>query len=631
MKKSKKAKRQAKAIVDAFACSQAVESFANAAIRRPPVRKPRGTSLSFGTFDGCFSLSREDADVTATKNPLVFWKEVAHAGTFFKGDQRIDITPRHITHWEKTHRAMSQAGITVPVPIEHTNDPERRRGKVLEMAARPNSRGIPALYAKIKFRDEEAAKMKDSGVSIFVPKEAASGYGQTFVSPVQHVCITDYPVIPDLEPFAQALSLSLSPGTDLPFSSDPRNHKITAMSTTIHRTHPLESPLVMDAASRLGSRDNISLAFPPKSGDGEKAPNADAGGDKPIDKPSPTPNQQAGQQVPPNGATQKMTLRDMATQLGIDQSITDEQQLLTMVSNMIMQLKARAQAPMPPQQPGMPQAPQQPMMPPRPPMPGAPPSPMTAQQPQMHPPGAYGPPAMHTGRPPMAMSRNLTRDQFLLSVEMADAGLSLSDVPEEIIMALSKKQMKKVLKTIKKGKKGGDKISGDKDIVQKLNDKSHFGTDEDVEGGDYDDTFKDEGNDAFENGEDNDGDDDTFSGKGKAGPGGLSMLSGSVLNAVKNARTVTIDNLFTQGIVNGAARKELLTQYVEGQGVALSHQYDDGFDGTIKLLKANGRTVPAGKTGPQGAGVVALSNADLAITNPLEADADRRAKGESNL
>lgn len=581
-------------------------------------KRNKGTSLSFGTFDGCFQLSRDDAEVTPTKNPLVFWKEVAHAGTFFKGDQRIDITPRHISHWEKTHRAMSQAGLTVPVPIEHTNDPERRRGKVLEMAARPNSNGIPALYAKIKFRDEEAAKMKDSGVSIFVPKVAASGYGQTFVSPVQHVALTDYPVIPDLEPFAQALSLSLMT-PDLPFPSEPQNHKITAMSTTIHRTHPLESPLVMDAASRLGARGDISLAFPPKAGDGEKEPDAGKVPDKPVDKPADPPATSAPQ-APPNGATQKMTLRDIATQLGIDQSITDEQQLLMLVSNMAMQLKARAQSPLPPQ--GMPQNPAQPMMPPRPPMPGQPPSPMTAHQPQMHPPGAYGPPAMHTGRPPVAMSR----EQFLNNL---DEGLTLSDIPQEIVMALSKKQMKKVLKTIKKGKKGG--ISGDKDIVQKLNDKSHFGTEEDTEGGDYDDTFKDEDNDAFENDDENDGR-DGFSGKGKGGPGGLSMLDGKVLDAVKNARTVTIDNLFTQGLVTGAARKELITRFVDGNGVALSHHYDDGFDGTIKLLKANGRVVPAGKTGPQGAGVVALSNGDLGeAAGPLEADAQRRAAGKSNM
>ena len=596
-------------------------------------KKPTGLSLSFGS--ATISLSHGESETQATKDPLVFWKEVAHAGTFFKGNQRIDITPNHIKHWEKTHKQMSQAGITVPVPLEHTKDPEKRRGKVLAMSARPNSRGIPALYAKIKFRDQEAAKLKDSGCSIWVPSESPCGDGRVFRHAIEHVCVTDYPVIPDLEPFTEAIALSHTP-PNLPFPQASGGNMISGnpegqnMATVISRTAPLTDVLVMNAAARPGAREGISLSFPPKSGEGAKEPDGDEKGSKDpagATPPGPQNPAQAGNNPPsPNGATQKLTLRDLATQLGLDPSITDETQLLTLLSNTIMQLKARAQAPMPPQpMPGQPPVPQQPGVPHPQMMPGMPPGqPMMPPRPPAPPaPGAYGPPAMHTGRPPVAMSQTKrTRKEFLRSIQQQQeegVSLSLEDIPQEIVMALSKKQMKKVIKTIKKSKggKGGD-------VVQKLNDKSHFGSEND----ECDETFEDD-NDTF--GEENigEGEEENMNPSGAAA-GGLSMLSGSILNAVKNARMVTIDDLFRQGIVNGAVRKDLIADFVEGQGVALSHHYDDGFDREVARMKKNGRVMPSGVTGPQGAGVVALSNGELS-QNALEADAARRANGQSNL
>ena len=595
-------------------------------------RYSRGTGLSHDPSGGIvFSLSHGEGDTKATKDPTVFWKEVAYAGTFFKGDQRIDITPRYLKHWEKTHRAMSKAGVEVPVPIEHTTDPEKRRGKVLELAARPNSRGIPALYAKIKFRNEKVAEdLKDSGTSIFVPDEAPSGLGKSWVQPVQHIAITDYPVIPNLEPFTQAIALSHSPLAVNPPSHMITERKGTAMSHQNASFVIDNGVLVMDAMSRPGARDGISLAFPPNAGEGKKEPDGDEKGSKDpagATPPGPQNPAQAGNNPPsPNGATQKLTVQDLAAQLGIGQGVTDEQQLLTLLSNTIMQLKARAQAPMPPQpMPGQPPVPQQPGMPHPQMMPGqAPGQPMVPPRPPM-PQGAYGPPAMHTGRPPVAMSKQ-TRKEFLRDLQQQQEegiSLSLEDIPQEIVMALSKKQMKKVIKTIKKAKGG---VSGPKDVVQKLNDKSHFGMEE--EGGD--DTYECD-NDSFgEEDIESEGEEEKkFNPSGMAA-GGLSQLTGPALDAMKNARTVIIDDRFRRGLATAAVRKNLIDKFVEGQGVALSHHYDDGFNFAIAQLDANGPVLNLGKSGPQGAGVVALSNGELG-KSPLEADADRRAEGRSSL
>jgi hypothetical protein len=419
------------------------------------------------------SLSAGDSDSAPTFDPLTFWKEAAHAGTFHKGYQRIEITPRHLSHWERSYREMRQLGLSVPVPVEHTRDPERRRGEVVDMALRTNSRGLPALYAKVKFRDAEAAKLSGSGVSVYVPREVQTGAGRTFKSPVEHLAITDYPVIPDLEPFSQALSLSFAD-------------------------------------------EDVSLEFPPSKDEGSGKP--------------PTTGQ-----PPQQGGQPEVTLQSIAQALGIPPGTTDEKQLLAAIMQAVTAMRAQ-QRPMTPQQPQM--------MPQRPPMPPA-----------------YG------ARPPMAMA--------------------LAQIPQEALMAMSKKQFKKLSKELSRVPTRDD--SG-RDLT--------------------DDTDLDD-----------------------AGLGGLGdrpvALSGTVLGAVKTGRKTVVDGLFARGLVTAHARKQLEADYVDGQGVAFSHQYDDGFDRVVKLLEGNGRVLNAGKTGPQGG--VALSKGGPEESNPLLADAERRAAGESNL
>jgi hypothetical protein len=209
--------------------------------------------------------------------PLEYWKELCHEGEFVKDDGKsrfgFKITRSLMDHWEKTFGEMSKDGLSVPLPVEHNKDPEKRRGSVVEFKRQPNKRGISALYGRIKFTDADSAKLAKSGagVSIFVPKKVTNGHGKDYVMPIEHVAITDYPVLHDLEPFTVALSLTAEEEID-------------------------------------------------------------------------------------------MTLRELATQAGIDPSITDEQQLLLALSQKLAAVN--------PQRPPVPGAP--PTAPPRPPMPGRP-------------------------------------------------------------------------------------------------------------------------------------------------------------------------------------------------------------------------------------------------------------------
>jgi hypothetical protein len=208
--------------------------------------------------------------------PLEYWKELCHEGQFVKDNGathlEFKITRDLMDHWNKTFLEMSTDGMSVPLPVEHTKDPEKRRGSLVETKRQLNKRGQQALYGRIKFNDESAASLAKSGagVSIFVPKQVTNGHGKKYVMPIEHVAITDYPVLHDLEPF-QAVALSLASDGD-----------------------------------------------------------------------------------------QDVTLRDLATQAGIDPSITDEQQLLLALSQ---KLAAVAQPPRPPAGPAGP---------PRPPMPARP-------------------------------------------------------------------------------------------------------------------------------------------------------------------------------------------------------------------------------------------------------------------
>lgn len=138
----------------------------------------------------------------SASDPLTFRKELIYAGSFAKKDQRFTIDRPLLDHYKSTVDKMLSNGIDIPIPIEHTTDPEKNRGKLLGVEVAKNKRGVESLFGTIKFRDEESAKLaKTSNVSIYQPPEFTDGVGRKYVRPIRHVALTDYPVIPALEGF----------------------------------------------------------------------------------------------------------------------------------------------------------------------------------------------------------------------------------------------------------------------------------------------------------------------------------------------------------------------------------------------------------------------------------------------
>lgn len=139
---------------------------------------------------------------------LVYEKELIYVGTFFADNGKHSVTKDDIDHWVAMFGEMKKNDIEIPVPLEHTDEPDKRRGTVVGMRAGIDEKGRYALFGKIKFNSEEDAK-RGNQVSIFVPPSYKDGLGNEYYRPVRHVALTDYPVVPGLQGFEKVLTASL--------------------------------------------------------------------------------------------------------------------------------------------------------------------------------------------------------------------------------------------------------------------------------------------------------------------------------------------------------------------------------------------------------------------------------------
>ncbi len=145
----------------------------------------------------------------------LYRKELIYAGEFVKSggaeEMRLAVDSALMSHWVETHDRMTANGNEVPLPVQHTEDPEKRRGTVETLRLEKDSQGRDGLFAYVRFRDAEAEKLTASGVSIYVPPMWKDGKGVTYSRPIRHVALTDYPVIPGLDKF-QAIVASITEG-----------------------------------------------------------------------------------------------------------------------------------------------------------------------------------------------------------------------------------------------------------------------------------------------------------------------------------------------------------------------------------------------------------------------------------
>lgn len=144
-----------------------------------------------------------------------FRKELIYVGDFTiprEGEEplRFSVDKAMLDHWVTTFAEMKADGIDVPAPKEHTTDPELRRGTMVDIELAINDKGLDAVFGIFEFKDESAEQLaKSTNVSVFVPPVFEQN-DKTYVRPIRHVALTDYPAIPGLEKF-EAVAASLVP------------------------------------------------------------------------------------------------------------------------------------------------------------------------------------------------------------------------------------------------------------------------------------------------------------------------------------------------------------------------------------------------------------------------------------
>lgn len=195
-----------------------------------------------------------------SSDPLVRRKQLIYVGDFSKHDQKtgdkvveFQVTPELIDHWHNTHWQMSQMGVEVPAPNEHTTDAAARKGTWIETETGNDEKGRYSLFGYIRFKDQASLDAhKDGQVSVYVPPKAVH-QGRTFWTPIEHAALTDYPVIPGLDKFKAiaASIISESPKTMADENKTPNPLRAVATRLGIAETVPddkLESA-ILDAKS----------------------------------------------------------------------------------------------------------------------------------------------------------------------------------------------------------------------------------------------------------------------------------------------------------------------------------------------------------------------------------------------
>jgi len=162
---------------------------------------------SIARFDWHLSDVAE-LDPQTKVDELTFEKQLIYSGKHHMGDKGFTIDETDIDHWVDVNAKMMADGVETPVTSvdafnRHNKDPERTRAKVIGYRKGPDSKGRPSLFARMKFRDKEAAKMTETTqVSLSSPAMIKRG-GKQYPRGIDHIALTDYPCVLGLDGFTK--------------------------------------------------------------------------------------------------------------------------------------------------------------------------------------------------------------------------------------------------------------------------------------------------------------------------------------------------------------------------------------------------------------------------------------------
>jgi hypothetical protein len=143
-------------------------------------------------------------DAIAFDGGAMFWKELIRPGdwTNAKAGFTLNVDANRLAAWKANFDAMADAGIRVPVPWGHSYDPRDNAGFVEKIELRDGG-----LWGRLHVPDDDdAAKLGTTvrGVSVSINPHFVDGSGRDWGEVIEHVALTNYPVVTDQADFVQA-------------------------------------------------------------------------------------------------------------------------------------------------------------------------------------------------------------------------------------------------------------------------------------------------------------------------------------------------------------------------------------------------------------------------------------------
>lgn len=131
----------------------------------------------------------------------LFEKELLRVGRWAHpaGKFVLDVTRERLARWVEGFRRMAARGIRVPVPYGHSYDARDNAGFVREMRVE-GDRLVGVLDIP---RDDDAARLgaTATAVSVSVNPDFVDGSGERFGEVIEHVAVTNYPIVSGQENF----------------------------------------------------------------------------------------------------------------------------------------------------------------------------------------------------------------------------------------------------------------------------------------------------------------------------------------------------------------------------------------------------------------------------------------------
>jgi len=186
-------------------------------------------------------------------------KEIVQAGNYWQHGKQIDIPQSRLSHWKNQFYELKAKGVKVPVPIDHTREPEANRGWVTGMEVEGDK-----LVAKMDLIGLDAIlQASRSDVSIQTC-DFTDNKGVLHKDVIEHTAMVTDPFITGLEPFVIQLSRAKTLGLSIGGSAMESLKKIAAamgIEAGEMDEKALEAAILAHWGKSKGESDKISMSL----------------------------------------------------------------------------------------------------------------------------------------------------------------------------------------------------------------------------------------------------------------------------------------------------------------------------------------------------------------------------------